>query len=258
MRDTWCPFSVTISVCPLQISTSIQNYFCDSVFWRHLWCFNRVRGPLVTAPDLLLYVQLYNIYSALILSCFVYNAYNSKEGLGSQPYMHLVNCALCLVLACCVFIVQFLLLNSTCTWSLVLYLLACCVQFLLLNYTCTWSRLWGWITLADTCTPHGAPCTVDRAPCTHRAKPHHRQSRGLSRKIWTAPPTSFHPHCWCWTCFSNINSFRSLLINTETGDRPTFDLNASRASTGKAHIQWQRYQNIKVDFRSIPTKKLIC
>ena len=73
MRDTWCPFSVTISVCPLQISTSIQNYFCDYVFWRHLWCFNRVRGPLVTAPDLLLYVQY------VLCPFTVLHAINSSE-----------------------------------------------------------------------------------------------------------------------------------------------------------------------------------
>ena len=158
--------SMIISVCPLQISTSIKNYFCDSVFWRHLWCFNRVRGPLVTAPDL------------FCVQCIQQQGRACLSTLNALGHSYTMSCTLYTCLFC-VFIVQCLLLNSTCTWS----------------------RLWGWITLADTCTVHRvpctvylAPCTLHRAPCTHRAtKPHHRQSRGLSRKIWTAPPLLQRP-----------------------------------------------------------------
>ena len=60
-----------------------SKLFCDSVFWRHLWCFNRVRGPLVTAPDLLLYVQYVLCFNTCLfcVHCTI---------LASQLYMHLV------------------------------------------------------------------------------------------------------------------------------------------------------------------------
>ena len=41
---------------------------------------------------------MYNMYSASMLTCFVYYTYNSKVRLTSQLYMHLVTCTLCLVL----------------------------------------------------------------------------------------------------------------------------------------------------------------
>ena len=52
-----------------------------------LWCFNRVRGPLVTAPDLLLYVQ-YVLCFKTFLFCVQYIQQQSR--LASQLYMHLV------------------------------------------------------------------------------------------------------------------------------------------------------------------------
>ena len=167
MRDTWCPFSVIISVCPLQISTSIQNFFATL-------CFGGTFDASIGSEDLWSQRRtcscMYNMYSALILSCFVYNAYNSKVGL---------------------------LLNSTCTQSLVLCILACCFSTLhALGHGFEGGLPWripAPCTVHPPGTIHRAPCNVHRAPCTHRAKPHHRQSRGLSRKIWTAPPLLQRP-----------------------------------------------------------------
>ena len=171
MRDTWCPFSVTISVCPLQISTSIQNYFCSSVFWRHLWCFNRVRGPLVTAPDLLLYVQYVLCFKTFL---FCVQCIQQQSRLASELYVHSVSCTLYTCLLC----VHWTILAS----QLYMHL----VTALRVDYP------GGYLHRAP-CTLQCAPCTMHVAPCTHRAKPHHRQSRGLSRKIWTAPPLLQRP-----------------------------------------------------------------
>ena len=91
-------------------STPIQNYFCDSVFWRHLWCFNRVRGPLVTAPDL------------FCVQCIQQQGRACLSTLNALGHLYTMSCTLYTCLFC-VFIVQCLLLNSTCTWSLVHYVL---------------------------------------------------------------------------------------------------------------------------------------
>ena len=61
-----------------------SKLFYDSLFWRHLWCFNRVRGPLVTAPDLLLYVQyVYTLLQYLLVLCSLYNSrFSTLHALG--------------------------------------------------------------------------------------------------------------------------------------------------------------------------------
>ena len=209
-----------------------------------LWCFNRVRGPLVTAPDLLLYVQYVLCFNTFL---FCVQCIQQQSRLTSQLYMHSVSCALCLALACCVFIEQFLLLNSTCTWS----------------------RLWGWITLANTCTVHRAPCNVHLAMCTvHRAPtPHHppctlhRAPCNVHRGPCTVhrAPTGLSPitdnqgvshgKYEPLLLSSNVLSSPRLMLDLllkyqfvpiapyKYWDRPTIDLNACRASTGKAHIQ---------------------
>ena len=163
---------MTISVCPLQISTSIQNYFCDYVFWRH---FDASIGSEDLWSQRRTCSCMYNMYSVLTLSCFVYNAYNSKVGL---------------------------LLNSICTRCLVHYVLHLLVVCSLNNSCFSTLHALGhgfegglpW-RIPAPCTVHRARCTVHRAPTgLSPITDNQGVSHGKYEPLLLSTPTSFHPH----------------------------------------------------------------
>ena len=165
---------------------------------------------------------MYNMYSVLKLSCFVYNAYNSKVGL---------------------------LLNSICTRCLVHYVLHLLVVCSLNNSCFSTLHALGhgfegglpW-RIPAPCTVHVAPWTVHLAPWAV-----HRAPTGLS-PITDNQGVShgkYEPLLLSSNVLSSPRLMLDLLLKYQFvpiapykyWDRPTIDLNACRASTGKAHIQ---------------------
>ena len=141
---------------------------------------------MVTAPDLLLYVQYVLCVNTCLLrvKCIQQQSRACFSTLHALGHLYTMSCTLytCLFCVHCTILASQLghgfegglpwRIPAPCT----VHVATCTVHRAPCNLaTCTLQRA--------LCTLQRALCTVHRAPCTHRAKPHHRQSRGLSRKI---------------------------------------------------------------------------